>query len=804
MQVRSRWILTLFLALMGPLGLVSQALVSGKIVDERTAAPLPFASVVMQGSGKGVAADIDGRFQLNLPSGSKYLVFSCIGYISDTILVEGSAPLRVALKASSVRLNEVKYLAEMSEAERWVRKILAKRDSLNPLSLPKWKATVYQRISLSPQADSLLAMTDSLRMKKPDSTLLEVKNMAEKQYFFLNESVIERRHLKPGRFQETIKASRTSGLQNPIISTLTTQMQSLSFYEDRFEILGVSYQNPISKEGLGMYYYDIADTLVQGIDTLLLIQYYPLKSKNPRGIQGQLFINASRVALQSAVASPVDSTGNRVAIVQRYEPCDSLAWFPVQQQLDLHLRSASINGVPMVVQARTYLRNIERKERIRPSDFSAMAVELDEQWEKNSEGLLNTFGGEERESKDSLTYHVMDSVGKEMKLDQRLKGLEALVTGRFRTGIVDWNLNELMRANQYEGFRLGLGLQSNERLISWWQVGGYVAWGFKDMALKWGVFSEWPLHRKSATKLRVGYRQDVVERAATDMAIVPPLQLNDLNRQLAVSVFDSIQETRISLESSPVANVQIQVYGQHRWQNPTDGYRYALGTDSLRRFNLTEVGLSLRWGLGEKYIPFGGTRLALSTDKPVLWFQVGRGISWPVGGQEYTRIQLKIEEKYSWKKWGRSQATLMAGWVPERAPAQVLFNGRGSYTDFSLVSRNAFETMMPAEFIGNYYVYGFINHTFPNWVKWKKVFRPNLSLFHNMGWGGWSNSEGHEGLLGSTLERGYFESGLSVDNLLVLNNSGFGVGVFYRYGANALVGGPGKNVFLKMSISFLF
>jgi len=59
MQERSRWILTLFLALMGPLGLVSQALVSGKIVDERTAAPLPFASVVIQGSGKGVAADIE-------------------------------------------------------------------------------------------------------------------------------------------------------------------------------------------------------------------------------------------------------------------------------------------------------------------------------------------------------------------------------------------------------------------------------------------------------------------------------------------------------------------------------------------------------------------------------------------------------------------------------------------------------------------------------------------------------------------------------------------------------------------------
>jgi len=73
-----------------------------------------------------------------------------------------------------------------------------------------------------------------------------------------------------------------------------------------------------------------------------------------------------------------------------------------------------------------------------------------------------------------------------------------------------------------------------------------------------------------------------------------------------------------------------------------------------------------------------------------------------------------------------------------------------------------------------------------------------------MGWGGWTNREGHAGLSGSTLERGYFESGLSFDNLLVLNNSGFGVGVFYRYGPNALDGGPGKNVFVKMSISFLF
>ena len=70
MQVRLCWFFALCLALSGPLGLLSQELVSGKIVDERSAAALPFASVVIKGSGKGVAADIDGRFQISLPKGS--------------------------------------------------------------------------------------------------------------------------------------------------------------------------------------------------------------------------------------------------------------------------------------------------------------------------------------------------------------------------------------------------------------------------------------------------------------------------------------------------------------------------------------------------------------------------------------------------------------------------------------------------------------------------------------------------------------------------------------------------------------
>lgn len=79
------------------------------------------------------------------------------------------------------------------------------------------------------------------------------------------------------------------------------------------------------------------------------------------------------------------------------------------------------------------------------------------------------------DQKDSTTYRVIDSIGQELKLDRRIKGLEALMTGKWRIGKLDVDLNRLMAANQYEGFRLGLGLQTNERLVPWWQIGGYAA-----------------------------------------------------------------------------------------------------------------------------------------------------------------------------------------------------------------------------------------------------------------------------------------------------------------------------------------
>jgi hypothetical protein len=53
------------------------------------------------------------------------------------------------------------------------------------------------------------------------------------------------------------------------------------------------------------------------------------------------------------------------------------------------------------------------------------------------------------------------------------------------------------------------------------------------------------------------------------------------------------------------------------------------------------------------------------------------------------------------------------------------------------------------------------------------------------------------------MEKGYFEAGMTLDNLIILNKvSGFGVGVFYNYSATADPDWK-KNVVPKLTLNLV-
>ena len=82
----------------------AQVTVTGTVVEESTGEPLIGATVVVQGTSKGTATDIEGGFTLEVPNLKAKLVVSYVGFATRT--VPASECERIVLKENSAVLDE--------------------------------------------------------------------------------------------------------------------------------------------------------------------------------------------------------------------------------------------------------------------------------------------------------------------------------------------------------------------------------------------------------------------------------------------------------------------------------------------------------------------------------------------------------------------------------------------------------------------------------------------------------------------------------------------------------------------------
>ncbi len=85
---------------------MAQIRVSGLVKDE-TGETLPGANVVISGTTRGTVTDIDGQFELSVPSGETELIFSFIGYLDQRFVVGDKAYIEVILKLDALQMDEV-------------------------------------------------------------------------------------------------------------------------------------------------------------------------------------------------------------------------------------------------------------------------------------------------------------------------------------------------------------------------------------------------------------------------------------------------------------------------------------------------------------------------------------------------------------------------------------------------------------------------------------------------------------------------------------------------------------------------
>ena len=97
--------ITVLMALCISVSAFAQVSVKGTIKDGNSA-PIPGATVIEVGTTNGQVADVDGNYTINVASKNAVLQFSCIGYETIEVALNGSATLDVTLNDATSFLEE--------------------------------------------------------------------------------------------------------------------------------------------------------------------------------------------------------------------------------------------------------------------------------------------------------------------------------------------------------------------------------------------------------------------------------------------------------------------------------------------------------------------------------------------------------------------------------------------------------------------------------------------------------------------------------------------------------------------------
>ncbi|MES2517248.1 MAG: DUF5686 family protein [Bacteroidota bacterium] len=788
----------LFFLLQISIGLQAQV-ITGQIFDARTKEPLPFVSISIKNTTKGIVSKEDGSFSISVQSNDTELIFSSIGYLPKVVKASNVNVIYLEEKENQLTGVTVYYI---NPAHRIIDAAIKNKPLNDPERLPSFKYEVYHKSIVT-------ADIDSLNPNKKLSKILQNSDL------FVNESYATRQFIRPNLSKEIITASRTSGTKSTLFTSLTPLLQQFGFYRDFIQFQGrqlseqLIYVNPLTKGATSRYDFNLIDTLiVEPGDSTFVIDFEPQKGSNFEGLKGVLHIHSGDFALQYVEAEPAEKSLLHFKLEQIYEKVGERSkWFPTDLSAEWLLSEFKIGGQSLRFKVRSYIKNIALDIPILASSFDENVLEIktnavyqDENfWKIHRPDSLSV-----REKKTFL-YHKSKTLAQKFIQNAALNASEWFVSGMIPLSKhLDLSIQNLFDANVYEGFRPTLNILTNENFSKLIRLDAKVGYGFNDRAFKYEGRLQFLLDERTKMKLSLCYRSDISEPGNVQYFIWNSPQIPyELIRTFQIAKADSLKQIKAELNFRALKYASVSVSFTDEYRKPTYSYTYLNpmhdpASPIMKDFHTTEIGFGIRYAFGEQFSQVGRGSIITALASPIFALHFAQGIlCFPEGKTYYTKLNTKVEYTINTPNFGQTFFNLTAGKIWGEVPYPYLYNGRGGKAENGNLVwvANHFNTMRLYEFTSDQYTNLFITHSFGSLLSKPKTkwFRPDVSVFQGIAFGSFThNDNAHTGIDFKTLENGYFESGLMVDNLyrkrfMKLFYVGAGIGVFRRWGANELL-----------------
>ncbi len=796
--------------------------VQGRIIDSRSGDALGFARVTCKSElTNGVFTDIDGKFIL--PRCSDSIRISYVGYFPKTVAVNHFlSNSTLSLQSKEVSTDEITITPGENPADRVIRKAISLRKENDFERLAAFSYDSYNKVIVYPKTtpipDSVLALHPELLHQ--DSVIHEIDSLASKMHLFLWESITHREYLRPGKSHEIIMASRTSGLKETALPLVPADIIDFSsFYRDWVSVLGENYLGPLHSNALDHYYFQMEDTLIDGVDTLFSLSFKP-KKKSFDGFAGELHIHTAKYNLQhiraDLVVTSIDKPISGGQVEQLFTKLQDSIWFPAQLITDLELGGGPIriegaDSLKLRFSGRAYLNNIDLDPHLSKKTGSSIAVAVDRNALIRPESYWNRYRTDTLDSLDLNTYSFIDSLGKKFKFDKLLQQAQNLASGRISLGYVDLDLNRIVQYNLGEKLRLGAGFYTNDKVARWFTLGAWAGYGFGDGEWKYGGLAV--LHPFSDYRFQLRYKfdHDFIESGLPVPGLIGFERFQDL-------IGRNIRLRYLHYEESHKLTFKLPIW--KNWTTET-GFRISdIEAGYLYRYNgqshlfLNEFISEHRFTWKENYLKNGRFLATLTRPWPVLRVQWIQGVSVPDKlGLTYQLLSVSLQHNHTLPRWGKISWSIQGGQGQGDIPYPRLQVFRGNFDKaWPLQSPLSFNTMRYNEFVADRFAVFHFRYDFNDWIFHSRKYHPNPIVEYNAAWGQFrGNKSLHEiPFLLQSPDHIYQEAGIAIQHLandfLKEISPMFGIiglGVYYRFGAYSFHS-SGQNWAFKIYSGFRF
>ncbi len=798
-------ILVIFLFLMFSLSTVAQKLIRGRVVNQETRQPLPYAKIQIS-EDRQILTNIDGSFQFRLDGESEDVVISYIGFRKlKTSISQATRYLEVGLKPKFEELDTVLISSDPDPAEKIIKRAINNRNSNDPeKALEGFNYKSYSKFIIDNEYGDIELIADS--------TSASFKTILNEGRGYLSEKVSENFYtLESGR-KEKVTGVKTAGFEEPVYNVLAMEVNPLSLYKKKYELYKTEYAGPLAKEALKNYEYKILDTTRTSRPAYVLY-FKPKREKVVAGLEGVLYLDTISLAIQKAKAQLLGAIRLEVIHDYKYYPKQDI-WFPSEQITTIRPGSggkevAVFGGtisVGTLQQKKGLLSSILGSDKISRnlylnSTTNNFEVNLDYEGEFEQRGTEisvsdtapkrdSVFWKENRQllfsNRDIATRKKVDSLLKAGNVKRRIKIKNAIATGSYPFGFWDLDLSKIFKFSNYEGIRLGFGGKTNDKISENFNINGYTTYGFKDEVLKYGVGTEIYLNKRNGTNLNFFVSRDIQEtgsfhylKGRNTFSILEPRFVN-------INFFYNYKTYWTSLEHdfTPQLNTELRLGREEIWQ--IKDYSYINNGKEYSDYNLTTATFAFLWRPFSRFMSTPKKTFLLQRNFPQFTGQIEHSFSDVFNGDfNFTRIGLKIEHEIKQLDQSRTEFILEGNYAFGDLPLTHTFhaypnnpNREKIFKRFSVAGRNSFETMYFNEFFSDRLAMVHIRHQLRPF-RISETFKPELVFISRHAIGDMKNREKHRNILFKTLEHGYSEFGMELNKVF----AGFGLSAAYRYGA---------------------